>query len=150
MTEVLRFKVEKLIRDKLPEIMRGQGLAVFDRRLDDADYLAALKTKLAEEAAEARDAATPAELAEELADLAEVVMALIAVAGLTPEEIEARRLAKRVERGGFDDRVFNAAVEGASDLPAVGYYLERPAQYPQVGDPPATRTAGPTKAPTGR
>lgn len=133
MTQVLRFRVEKLIRDRLPEIMRGQGLAVFDRRLDDAEYLEALKTKLIEEAAEARDAATREELAEELADIAEVVMALTAAAGFAPEEIEARRLAKRAERGGFDGRVFNAAVEGASDLPAVGYYLERPAQYPQVG-----------------
>lgn len=135
MTEVLRFRVEKLIRDKLPEIMRGQGLAVFDRRLDDTAYLEALKTKLVEEAAEARDAASADELAGELADLAEVILALMAAAGLSAQEVERRRLAKRAERGGFDERVFNAAGEGPRDLPAVGYYLDRAGQYPQV--PPA-------------
>lgn len=132
MTERLRFRVEKLIRDKLPEIMRGQGLAVFDRRLDDAAFVEALKTKLAEEAIEARDAATRDELAEELADLSEVVMALMAATGVTAAEIEDKRLAKRAERGGFDARVYNAAVEGAPDLPAVAYYLARPLQYPEV------------------
>lgn len=128
----LRFRVEKLIRDRLPEIMRAQGLAVFDRRLDDVEFIAALKIKLTEEAAEARDAQSRDELAEELADLSEVVLALMAAAGLTPEEVEAKRLAKRAERGGFDARVYNAAVEGPADLRAVAYYLARPSQYPEV------------------
>lgn len=132
MSGVLRFRVEKLIRDRLPAIMRAQGLAVFDRRLDDEAYLAALKAKLVEEATEAREAATTDELAGELADLAEVILALMAAAGLSAEDVERCRLAKRAERGGFDDRVFNAAVEGAPDLPAVGYYLDRPVQYPQI------------------
>ncbi len=132
MSQVLRFRVEKLIRDELPRIMREQGLAVFDHRLDDAAYLAALKTKLTEEAAEAQSATSTEELAGELADLTEVMLALIAAAGLAPEDIEAIRLAKRAERGGFEARVYNAAVEGPADLPAVGYYLDRPSQYPQV------------------
>ncbi len=132
MSEVLRFRVEKLIRDRLPAIMRAQGLAVFDRRLEDADYIHALKAKLVEEAAEARDAGSLGDLAGELADLSEVILALMAATGLSAADIEHRRLAKRAERGGFDDRVFNAAVEGPPDLPAVAYYLERPMQYPQV------------------
>lgn len=132
MSEVLRFRVEKLIRDRLPAIMRAQGLAVFDRRLEYADYIHALKAKLVEEAAEARDAGSLDDLAGELADLSEVILALMAATGLSAADVEDRRLAKRAERGGFDDRVFNAAVEGPPDLPAVAYYLERPMQYPQV------------------
>lgn len=46
----MRFRVQKLIRDQLPTIMRAQGLAVFDRRLGDAEFVAALKDKLVEEA----------------------------------------------------------------------------------------------------
>jgi predicted house-cleaning noncanonical NTP pyrophosphatase (MazG superfamily) len=132
MSERLRFRVEKLIRDRLPEIMRGDGLAVFDRRLDDAAFVEALRAKLVEEAAEVREACTREELAEELADVAEVMNALIAAAGLTPQEVKAKRLAKRAARGGFDERVYNAAVEGPADLPAVAYYLARPLLYPQV------------------
>ena len=38
----MRFRVQKLIRDRLPEIMRAQGLAVFDHRLEDAEFVAAV------------------------------------------------------------------------------------------------------------
>ena len=131
MTAVLRFRVEKLIRDRLPEIMRGQGLVVFDRRLQDGEFAAALRAKLVEEAAEAV-AASADDLAGELVDVLEVLQALAAVSGLTMDQVEAARLAKRAERGGFDGRVYNAAVEGPADGPAVAYYLARPDQYPQV------------------
>ncbi len=127
----LRFKVDKLIRDRLPAMMQAQGLSVFTRRLDDAEFIAALKDKLVEEATEARAAGNRADLVDELADLREVVLALAQAAGVREDEIEHRRLAKRGERGGFDARVHNAAVEGDEDLAAVGYYLARPGQYPQ-------------------
>jgi predicted house-cleaning noncanonical NTP pyrophosphatase (MazG superfamily) len=127
----MRFRVQKLIRDRLPAIMRAQGLAVFDRRLDDDEFVAALKDKLLEEAREAHEAASPAELADELADVMEVIATLVQASGLHPDDIEARRQAKRAERGGFEQRVFNAAVEAQDGLPAADYYLARPTQYPR-------------------
>lgn len=126
----MRFRVQKLIRDRLPEIMRGQGLAVFDRRLDDDEFIVALGDKLVEEAHEAR-AASPDEIAGELADVLEVVHAMAQVHGLSPQDVEAARLAKRAARGGFDARVYNAAVEAPEGLPAADYYLARPQQYPR-------------------
>lgn len=131
MTGRLRFRVEKLIRDRLPEMMRRQGLAVFERRLDDAEFAAALAAKLAEEAEEARGAAGDAGLAEELADVLEVVHALARHHGLEIAEIEALRIAKRAERSGFDGRIYNEAVEAAEGDPAADYYLARPQQYPR-------------------
>jgi predicted house-cleaning noncanonical NTP pyrophosphatase (MazG superfamily) len=127
----MRFRVDKLIRDKLPAMMQAQGLRVFARRLDDDEFVARLKDKLVEEAGEARSAASRPELIDELADLAEVTRALMAVSGVSPDDVEARRLAKHAERGGFDERVHNAAVEGDADSPGVGYYLARPQQYPR-------------------
>lgn len=127
----MRFRVQKLIRDRLPAIMRADGLAVFDRRLDDAEFAQALREKLIEEAHEAQEAASPAELTGELADVLEVVHAMAAAHGLSMTEIEAKRLAKHAERGGFDGRVFNAAVEAPDGLPAADYYLARPEQYPR-------------------
>jgi predicted house-cleaning noncanonical NTP pyrophosphatase (MazG superfamily) len=127
----MRFKVDKLIRDRLPAMMRAQGLTVFTRRLDDAEFVARLKAKLVEEAREAEAAATPDALREELADLMEVIRALAATTGLGLDEIEAVRLAKLAERGGFEGRVHNAAVEGDADTPGVQYYLARPLQYPR-------------------
>ncbi len=130
---VMRFRVEKLIRDKLPAIMRAQGLAVFDRRLDEDAFRASLREKIVEEALEARSAVSRDDLLGELADLTEVILALAEAEGLTQGDIETIRLAKREERGGFDDRVFNAAVEAEEGLPAADYYLARPSQYPRVG-----------------
>ncbi len=128
---VRRFRVDKLIRDALPAMMQAQGLTTFTRRLDDAEFLACLKDKLVEEAMEARSAGSRDELVEELADLREVVLALLDIAGVSEPEVETCRLAKRAERGGFDQRVHNAAVEGADGSAAVAYYLARPAQYPE-------------------
>lgn len=127
----MRFRVQKLIRDRLPAIMRAQGLAVFDRRLSDTEFVAALKDKLLEEAQEAHEAASTAELVDELADVMEVIHALAGASGVSLDDIEARRQAKRVERGGFEARVFNAAVEASDGSPAAEYYLARPTQYPR-------------------
>ena len=126
----MRFKVGKLIRDGLPAMMRAQGLAVFERRLDEDEFRAALREKLLEEAAEAREA-TADELAGELADALEIARALAGAHAISWDEVEARRLAKRAERGGFDGRIFNAAVEAQDGLPAADYYLARPDQYPR-------------------
>lgn len=127
----MRFRVQKLIRDRLPAIMRAQGLQVFDRRLNDGEFIAALKDKLVEEAQEVGVAANQGDLIDELADVMEVIAALAEASGVTPGEIEARRQAKRAERGGFDERVFNAAVEARDGSPAAEYYLARPMQYPR-------------------
>lgn len=129
---IRRFRVEKLIRDRLPQIMRDQSLTVFDRRMDTGEFIARLKEKLVEESREAAASDTRADLIEELADLAEVVAALTDAAGITPDEIEAVRLKKHAERGGFEDRVFNAAVEAPDGTPAIDYYLARPLQYPEI------------------
>jgi predicted house-cleaning noncanonical NTP pyrophosphatase (MazG superfamily) len=127
-----RYRVEKLIRDRLPAIMRAQGLAVFDRRLGAAELETALRAKLVEEAGEARAAAGRDDLVDELADIAEVIAALCALREITPAEIETARLAKRAARGGFDDAVWNAAVSAPVGAPALDYYLARPDQYPLV------------------
>ena len=69
----MRFRVQKLIRDRLPAIMRAQGLKVFDRRLNDAEFVAALKDKLLEEAQEVGAATNETDLIDELADVMEVI-----------------------------------------------------------------------------
>ena len=126
-----RFKVGKLVRDKLPKIMRDQGLRVFEHTMADAAFEAALRAKLIEEATEAQSAETKSDLANELADLQEVILALAGFHGLTAQDVETVRLEKRRARGGFDGRIFNAAVEADLGLPAADYYLDRPDQYPQ-------------------
>lgn len=91
----------KLVRDNIPEIVRAQGRQATTQTLDDAAYLQALITKLAEECAEF----TAEPCLEELADIQEVVNALAGqIGGISA--LEKVRAAKAAERGAFKNRIF--------------------------------------------
>lgn len=64
-----RFSVHKLIRDKLPHMIRSAGIVVSDYVMDDAEYSEKLNQKLLEEAQEVLAAVKPKEILEELADV---------------------------------------------------------------------------------
>ncbi|ANE44093.1 nucleoside triphosphate pyrophosphohydrolase [Deinococcus puniceus] len=89
----------KLVRDGIPAIVGAGAVA---RILDVEEYAAALRAKLQEEVAEYLEAHDP----QELADVLEVLHALAALHGLTPQELEAQRAAKAQARGGFGGRVW--------------------------------------------
>ncbi len=94
-------KYNKLIRDRMPEIMKKQGKSVKTHVASDSEYLQKLKAKLIEEAAEySRDENT-----EELADVLEVLYALMELKGVTKGEVESMRSKKAGERGTFKDRL---------------------------------------------
>lgn len=92
----------KLVRDRIPEIIEKNGETAVTRTLGAEEYRAALLQKLEEEVAECRE--NPC--AEELADIQEVILALAADLGVTPEELEAVRAEKAQKRGGFAKRTF--------------------------------------------
>ncbi len=46
MRKIYRFKVDKLIRDKIPEIMRSGGISVFEHVMEKDEYLKSRKYKL--------------------------------------------------------------------------------------------------------
>ena len=90
---------EKLVRDKIPEMLDAKGVAYERRIADDAEYRAELIKKLVEEANEFAEAGDP----EELADVLEVVDALRKLPGY--ESVTALQDKKREERGGFKERI---------------------------------------------
>jgi predicted house-cleaning noncanonical NTP pyrophosphatase (MazG superfamily) len=92
----------KLVRDKIPQIIRGKGLEPVIYAAGPDEYAARLRDKLTEEVAEflASDSDP-----EELADVLEVVYALAALAGTEPQQLEKLRAAKADERGAFADRI---------------------------------------------
>lgn len=92
----------KLVRDKVPDVIRAEGLVPVIRVAGPEEYAVRLRDKLREETEEflaSRD--DP----EELADILEVLHALARQIGVTPEEVEELRAAKAAKRGGFNDRV---------------------------------------------
>ena len=92
----------KLVRDRIPEMIRAQGEKPCFRILKKEEYLRALEAKLDEETAEYHRDKT----VEELADILEVVFALGESAGCSREALMAVCEQKREARGGFRDRVF--------------------------------------------
>jgi predicted house-cleaning noncanonical NTP pyrophosphatase (MazG superfamily) len=89
----------KLVRDKIPEIIEADGKKCEIRIAGKEEHLQLLEAKLLEEAAEFNEAKN----LEELADLMEVVFGLAKVLGYREEELLKRREAKKEERGGFDE-----------------------------------------------
>ncbi|NBO24368.1 MAG: phosphoribosyl-ATP pyrophosphohydrolase [Chlamydiae bacterium] len=132
MTQTHRFKVDKLIRDKLPQIMRASGIQVFERAMEKDEYLKRLKDKLLEEAKEVIASGSEKEMREELADLLEVMLSLAKAYGMEFADIQQTAGQKRADKGGFDNRIYNAFVEIEAGNPSLGYYRARPDQYPEV------------------
>ncbi len=91
----------KLVRDRIPEIIREAGKRCTVEILSEEDYIRMLDAKLDEELAEYhRDRNL-----EELADLLEVIYAAAVARGHTVEELERVRAEKAARRGGFEKRI---------------------------------------------
>ncbi len=92
----------KLVRDKIPEIIRGAGKEPITRVLNQEEYLSELDRKLDEEVAEYQSDKS----LEEMADILEVVYALCEARGYSIDELMAVKQKKRDERGAFADKIY--------------------------------------------
>lgn len=96
---------EKLVRDRIPEIMMGEGQKIRGlRTLPKEEFDQALGDKLLEEANEVLGATTVEQLKEEMADCLQVLYTLTSVHGMNWDEIEAAASIKFDEKGGFTQR----------------------------------------------
>ena len=91
----------KLVRDKIPEMIEESGKACEIEILSDEEYLQMLDKKLDEELAEYHKDQS----IEELADLLEVLYATAKARGYSIEELEHVRVEKQKARGGFDRKI---------------------------------------------
>lgn len=87
----------KLVRDRIPEIIRATGHHPTIRQAHPDELSQLLIDKLGEEVQEYKSDRT----IDELADIVEVVHALAATHGLDRDALEAVRHRKYAERGGF-------------------------------------------------
>jgi len=98
----------KLIRDKIPEIIEGKGKSFTLHRADDREYLDALREKISEEVGEFYEDPS----AEEMGDILEVLHALMDYHNLDKNEVEKTREAKAMKRGKFEKQLILESVEG--------------------------------------
>lgn len=99
----MRTDYDKLVRDRIPEIIEREGLAIAVSTLDHDAFRDALRRKLVEEASEAAEASSEA-LVTEIADLFEVIDALLAAEGVDAGHVRAVQDRRRRDRGGFNQR----------------------------------------------
>ena len=126
------FKQNKLVRDKIVQIMQEHGSKMYWIKLEDKDFIKQLKIKLVEEATEIAHTQNNDELAEEMADLMEVFQAFMQVCNISQKEITALQKKKRDEKGGFKSRTFLTFAEHPKDSPQERYCLANPTKYPEI------------------
>ena len=94
-------KYNKLVRDRIPEIIEAGGSTCVTEILSDEEYLKMIDAKLDEELAEYHQDQN----LEELADLTEVIHAAVIARGYTLEDLERVRAEKAAKRGGFENKI---------------------------------------------
>jgi predicted house-cleaning noncanonical NTP pyrophosphatase (MazG superfamily) len=120
----------KLVRDRITNIIIGKGLSFKARKLDNVEFENELANKLIEEANEVaekvhwlnhiceQEPVTTEELdnhlyeiTEELADVLEVYVNLVKSLKIKTSDIEKAANLKRVRNGGFEDKIYLEWVE---------------------------------------
>lgn len=88
-----QIKYNKLVRDRIPEIIEASGKSCVTEILSDEDYLRMIDAKLDEELAEYHKDQN----IEELADLLEVIYTATKARGYSIKQLEAVRAEKAVK-----------------------------------------------------
>ena len=124
----------KLVRDKIPQIISADGATSETRTIEDEkEFDSQLLIKLSEEMDELKCATTKHEQLKEMADIMEVLRYLPnlstepnlvqakelikeyqALNNFTDEQIEQKRTERNSQRGGFDRRIFLISTEGGN------------------------------------
>lgn len=94
-------KYNKLVRDKIPDIIQKSGKKAIVEVLNDKNYKKYLDEKLQEELNEYY----ASDNVEELSDLVEVVYAILKYKNIDPTEFESIRKKKVLDRGAFDKKI---------------------------------------------
>lgn len=100
-------KSNKLVRDKIPEIMADSGIKATFRILAHSEYMEYLEKKLDEEVAEFHASKD----FEELADILEVLISIAVEKGQGYDQLCVERLKKHSIRGGFAKRILLLDIE---------------------------------------
>lgn len=97
-----RIVFNKLVRDKIPDIIKSRGERITTVTLNPESHLKALREKLVEEAYELLDARDLSSVTAELADVETVVQTLRKLYRIPKKQFDREIATKRKDRGGFD------------------------------------------------
>lgn len=92
----------KLVRDKIPDIIKEEGRNVKTKVLNENEYIEELNKKLQEEVSEyLKD-----NNVEELVDIVQFIYSLLDVRKFSMEKFENMRQQKNINNGAFKERLF--------------------------------------------
>jgi predicted house-cleaning noncanonical NTP pyrophosphatase (MazG superfamily) len=94
----------KLVRDRIPEIIQQDGYTYRIETLNEQEFQQALREKILEEAHEIVEAG-PDELVTELADLSEVLDTLMQLHNISHADVRTQQVERQQTRGGFTQRI---------------------------------------------
>ncbi|WLR57330.1 nucleoside triphosphate pyrophosphohydrolase [Mesobacillus subterraneus] len=101
----------KLVRDRIPEVIGNTGKKFSTRILNETDYIIELKKKAYEELDEYVNTDNNKDAVEELADLLELIHALSEYHASSIDKVEEVRKLKAEKRGGFKEKIYLIEVE---------------------------------------
>ena len=107
---------DKLVRDRIPELIRKAGKNPVADLIPPEEIRDALDRKLREEVAEYLESHS----AEEMADVLEVLHGIAFHRGIPWEQIESDRIRKKEERGGFEKGIRLIEVRESSRTESTG------------------------------
>ena len=94
-------RYNKLVRDKIPVIIKSKGGMPITHIADDKEYWEKLKEKLLEEIKEFSESET----IDEMADILEVIDAILDYKNFNNEELQKVKNRKAKERGAFKKKI---------------------------------------------
>lgn len=103
-------KYQKLVRDKIPEIIKQNKEEPVTRILSDNEYKEELEKKLYEEYIEVLNSNNTDRI-EELADMLEVMISLAKLENKSLDDIVDVAKKKKEKRGGFEQKIYLEAVK---------------------------------------
>ena len=103
--QVMEKIYNKLVRDKIPEIIKSNGEEPVCKILTDEEYKSELEKKLFEEYNEVLESVGEGRI-EELADMLEILNALAILEGSTLEQVIEVAEKKAQKRGAFKEKIY--------------------------------------------
>ena len=119
-----RVVYHKLVRDKIPEIIKKDGKKPFTSKIKGEEFNQALGRKILEEAGELFAEWTGGNakgILKESADMLEITLAALKHHGFTFEDLAAARSSRAKERGGFEKKVLLEST-GSTPEPEINFY----------------------------
>lgn len=100
----------KLVRDRIPEIIQKEGNIADIIILSEESFIQAIKEKLIEEATEVCNAQNRDDILSELADLQEVMDTIKQLYNINTLEVNTIQAVKALQRGKFEKRLYLKSV----------------------------------------